>query len=683
MPSLKLQNILSLHRLFLVYIAIIIMLVSTLSLTNVLERANFFLLDRAFQWRGEQEPREEIVIVAISQRDFELGAPRWPWPRSLMARLVDEISTLEPAVIVIDILYTEPTSSETVITREQFTELQPFLYQVLSGTSVEIRSREGTRRIGPGSAGFDGIASGFEAAISQDEELAKAVAQALDNGVDVVLAANTISSENLVGLTKLYPSLDRVAGDSVGLVGIRLDSDGILRNYIPYGQDERGEFRYALALEGISRLLGTRLPDEPLSNGDVLLDGELTAKVRDGQFLVNFRGPPGTHPTYNALDVLKGQDDLADRLRGKIVFVGVTDPSVDDVLPTPFSGTERMAGVEFHAAAADTLLSQNFIRKTSIYVEFLLVGLLVILSVYSGRFLKPVFGFLGFGGLIATLFAAWFYLFANHDYLLPMASLLIAVSFGYFLALADKVGIEQLEKQQARSMLSRYLAPSVVKEMLKSSVSANLGGIRTEITVLFSDIRGFTSLSENLAPEATAELLNHYLEVMTETIFRNEGTIDKFEGDAILAFFGAPQAYEDHAERAVKTAVEMIEQVKELDESWKAQAQSPLQIGIGIHTGEAFVGNIGSSRRMDYTIIGDTVNLASRLQDLTKDFSASILTSGITYERVQSLWQCRSLGSVQVKGRLQAVDVFEVQGSIKENVKTTLRDELELSSTRP
>ena len=218
-----------------------------------------------------------------------------------------EISALEPAVIVVDILYTEPTSSETVITKEQFTELQPFLYQVLSGTSVEIRSREGTRKIGPGSPGFDDLTSGFEAATSQDEELAQAVAQALDNGVEVIMAANTISSENLVGLTRLYPSLDRVAGDSVGLVGIRLDSDGILRNYIPYGQDERGNFRYALALEGIARLTGTDLPDEPLSNGDVILGDNRTAKVRDGQMLVNFRGPPGTHPTYDALDVLKGQ----------------------------------------------------------------------------------------------------------------------------------------------------------------------------------------------------------------------------------------------------------------------------------------------------------------------------------------------------------------------------------------
>ena len=406
MPPLSLRNIFSLHRLFLVYIVIIIMLVSTLSLTNVLERANLFLLDRAFQWRGEQEPREEIAIVAISQRDFELGAPRWPWPRSLMARLVDEISALKPAVIVIDILYTEPTSSETVITKEQFTELQPFLYQVLSGTPVEIRNREGTRKIGPGSPGFDDLTSGFDAAISQDEELAQAVAQALDNGVEVIMAANTISSENLVGLTRLYPSLDRVAGDSVGLVGIRLDSDGILRNYIPYGQDERGNFRYALALEGIAKLTGTDLPDKPLSNGDVILGDSRTAKVRDGQMLVNFRGPPGTHPTYDALDVLKGQTDLTGNLQGKIVFIGVTDPSVDDVLPTPFSGTERMAGVEFHAAAADTLLSQNFIHTTLRYVEILLIAILVILAVYSGRFLKPVIGFLGFGGLFVALFVA-------------------------------------------------------------------------------------------------------------------------------------------------------------------------------------------------------------------------------------------------------------------------------------
>ena len=217
-------------------------------------------------------------------------------------------------------------------------------------------------------------------------------------------------------------------------------------------------------------------------------------------------------------------------------------------------------------------------------------------------------------------------------------------------------------------MLSRYLAPDIVEEMLKNPVDVQLLSRRVDLTILFSDIRGFTSLSEKLDPEAVVELLNEYLTVMTEVIFRHGGTVDKFEGDAILVFFGAPQRHADDPERAVRTALEMRDRLGELEERWKARTGDPLRIGIGINSGEVMVGNIGSQRRMDYTVIGDTVNLASRLQDLTKEFGASILISGSTHLRVHHMCQVRSLGSVEVRGREQSVDLYEVLNSKAEAV---------------
>jgi adenylate cyclase len=243
---------------------------------------------------------------------------------------------------------------------------------------------------------------------------------------------------------------------------------------------------------------------------------------------------------------------------------------------------------------------------------------------------------------------------------LPIAAPLAAVLSGYAFALTDRVSVEQLEKQQARSMLSRYLPPDIVKEMLKNPIDAQLGGRRADLTVLFSDIRGFTSLSEKLAPEEVVDLLNEYLSLMTEIIFRHGSTVDKFEGDAILVFFGAPQRHDDDPARAVRTALEMRDRLSELEERWMEQTQDPLRIGIAINSGEVMVGNIGSQRRMDYTIIGDTVNLASRLQDLTKEFGASILISGNTHLRVQHMCRVRPLGAVEVRGRQQSVDIYEV-----------------------
>ncbi len=251
------------------------------------------------------------------------------------------------------------------------------------------------------------------------------------------------------------------------------------------------------------------------------------------------------------------------------------------------------------------------------------------------------------------------FVLANH--LLPLVAPLAGAFLGYTLAITDRVSVEQLEKRQARSMLSRYLAPGVVEEMLKNPVAAQLGGKRADITVLFSDIRGFTSISERLEPEEVVSLLNEYLTVMTDIIFRHEGTIDKFEGDGILAFFGAPQAHDDDPERAIRAALEMRDQLVELADRWMERTQASLRIGIGINTGRAMIGNIGSHRRMDYTIIGDTVNLASRVQELTKEYGIPILVTGSTQARVKYIRRLKFIHSVEVRGRHQPVDLYAVE----------------------
>ena len=655
----KFRAIFSVKRLFLLYSLPLVFVVSLLVVLNVMERPDLFFLDQGFRWRGSQEPSPELAVVAISQRDFESGVPRWPWPRSLTARLIDQVGQHRPSIIVVDILYSERSNTETVITQERFAQIQPYLYQVLSGVPLQIQTREGTRFVGPGTPGFDQIVSGADSAKAQDLELATAIQRTVENGVPVVLAAQNILQPGVVGLTEPYQELGR-SGASLGLVGVLPDRDGVLRRYVPYGQDKDGDFVYGLALAAVAKFKDVELPEAPAPGGDVSIGEDLIVNVASGQFLVNFPGPAGTHPTLVARDILRGERDLSGELEGKIAFIGVTDPSVEDVFPTPFSGTNQMFGVEFHAAAAGTLLKGSFIRITPDYQVVLIVIALGLGAVALGRFVRPLFGFSGAIAMLAALFGAWIGSFVWADYSLPITAPLVAVFSGYAVSLTDRVSVEQIDKRQARSMLSRYLPPVVVAEMLKDPVAAQLGGKRADLTVLFSDIRGFTTISERLAPEEEVALLNQYLTVMTEVIFRHGGTVDKFEGDAILTFFGAPQSHGDDTERAVRAAVEMRDNLGELENRWRERTEAPLSIGIAINTGPAMVGNIGSQRRMDYTVIGDAVNLASRLQDLTKEYGVSILINGSTYERVQHMCQVRALGTVEVRGRTQPVDLYEV-----------------------
>lgn len=658
----------SIRRLFLVYTLPLLLLVSLLSIFDVFERPDLFFLDRAFQLRGTTDPSQKVAVVAISKEDFERGAPRWPWPRSLMARLVDQVAVHKPAVIAVDILYTERSNTEAVITREEFAGIQPFLYQVFSGEHTEVRTAQGTRSIGPGTAAFDHIASGMSSANVQDRELADAVRRAVDGGVAVVLAAEIVFDARAIGLVEPYAGLDQAAGNSIGLVGIQTDADGVLRRYPAYWRDQEGRFVYGLALAAVAKARGVSLPEAPLENGDVLLGEETLVKVDKGRFLVNFQGPPGTYPTYTARDVLMAEGDFSPRLQDKIVFLGVTDPAVEDIHSTPFTSGELMTGVEFHAAAADTLLMGSFITAGPRYQEILMIVAFGVSAVALGRFVRPLIGLTGLLAVLGGVFGIWIVSFAGAHQVIPISSSLAIVFLGYGSALADRVSVEQLEKQQATVMFSRYLHPGIVKEMMKNPAVSQLGGERAEVTVLFSDIRGFTSLSERLPPEEVVSLLNHYLTVMTEVVFRHEGTVDKFGGDLIMAFFGAPQPQSDHPERAILTALEMREELASLQDQWRERTQADLRFGIGIHTGQVLVGNVGSPRRMDYTIIGDTVNTASHLQDLTKEYDASILLSGQTYSRVKHMGRFRSLGTITVRGRQQPVDLYEMRGTRDEQL---------------
>jgi adenylate cyclase len=261
-------------------------------------------------------------------------------------------------------------------------------------------------------------------------------------------------------------------------------------------------------------------------------------------------------------------------------------------------------------------------------------------------------------------FTACYEMFAKANYVLEMAAPLLALSLCYGAVVLYRFMTEEREKRKIKSTMGHYINRQLLEKILADPGLLKLGGERKNLSVLFSDIRGFTTISESMKPEEVVPLLNEYLSRMVEVVFRHDGTLDKFIGDAVMAFWGAPVPDEQHPRKAVLCAIEMIEELKALQEKWRREGRPVIEIGIGINTGEMVVGNMGSNQKMEYTVIGDNVNLGSRLEGLNKEYHTRIIVSQATYEAVQDMVEARHLGSVKVKGKTKEVTIYEILGRV-------------------
>lgn len=356
-----------------------------------------------------------------------------------------------------------------------------------------------------------------------------------------------------------------------------------------------------------------------------------------------------------------------DLFKSKIIFVGVSSSGAQDTINTPFG---QMPGVYAHAFALDNLINQNFINKPGIVINLLLLILLCLLTSFTVMFAssRDSFVFLAMPVFYLILFSfASLELFISNNILLNWSLPISGILISFFVTLVCYFLLEGKDKKQVKSAMSNYLSPQVLKvvmenpEQLKASASR-----RMPMTVFFSDIRGFTTFSENNPPEMVVKMLNEYHKNMTEIIFQNEGTLDKFIGDAVMAFWNAPVEVEDHEFKAVKSALEMMDKLEELNSIWRKVYKHTIDIGIGINSEEVVVGNIGSEKFMDYTVIGDGVNLAARLESLNKEYKTNIIISEHTYRRVKDRVEVRKLGKVTVKGKSFETEIFELTG-LKDN----------------
>jgi len=342
------------------------------------------------------------------------------------------------------------------------------------------------------------------------------------------------------------------------------------------------------------------------------------------------------------------------------VFVGLTASGLVDVFNTPFGAHGTMPGIQLHASVADSVLSNRFIAPAPSGVV-VLTTLIVAVAVGLMSALLP-FAAAGAGALLTFGGWTWYALHAFRGGVwLQMSEPLLGIGVALFAGTAYRYFVEDAEKRKVSRLFGRYVSRDVYKQLMERPELAELGGARRDMTVLFSDIRGFTSVTEKGDPEALVGQLNEYFSRMVDIVFRHHGTVDKFVGDMVMALFGAPVDDPGHAEHAVAAGVAMVSELGDLNRKWASEGKPTLDIGIGINSGEMIAGNIGSSSIMSYTVIGDNVNLGSRLESLNKEYRTRIIIGDATRSRLNHDYRIRPLGDVVVKGKTRPVAIFEVE----------------------
>ena len=615
--------------------AIVAVILSICYLSN----AKFFdvleekTLDMRFTMRGKISPGPETVIAAIDEKSInKLG--RFPWPRSVWGRVVDRLTADGAKVIVFDVFFTEPENVES----------DDMLQQAIRRSGRVILpvvfdfSKTGFRE-----TGFTGNKLDFMTPSSY------AVVKHADDPFSPLKA------------TMVLPTLYRFSSVAKSLAHINMipDDDGELR-WEMLAIDYQGDYYAPIGLQAARLYRGLKHEDLALDyHGEVGLGDESIPVDEHGRMLINYRGPTGTFPTYSISDILDGVLP-ADRFKDKIILIGATAIGIYDLRVTPFSN--NMPGIEKHASVVDNILHRDFVYHT----EFSVPVLIVLFAVALGLSI-PRLGAKAGAALFLILFAGYlgfvYYLFVAKGIWFNLVYPASALFFGYTSQTAYRFFMEERRARDIRKMFSSYVSKRIVDELIRDPSKAKLGGDRKEITVLFSDIRGFTSFSEKHQPEEVVSLLNEYLGAMTEIVFEYEGTLDKFVGDAVMALWGAPIGQPDHAERAVRCALAMIAKLKQLQAKWASEGRYVIDIGIGINTGDMVVGNMGAEgKKMDYTVIGDNVNLGARLEGLTRKYNNHIIISEYTYEQVKDIVLARELDSVTVKGKENPVVVYDLVG---------------------
>ena len=573
----------------------------------------FYVIEHNFTDRFFREEREtdyRIKVLAIDEDSLQ-DVGRWPWPRDVMAETTSMLADGGAEAVWVDVLYAESSPVE-----------------------------------------------------EEDEAFDEALATHDEILLPVYFQFDTLQADAGTALeysTMFEPIYDNYNMEDTGHINVLADEDRVVRQGLLGVESPEGNMIPAISVVLANELLTEEEQITYDEDGNRWLRGDGEIPTDDWSRMgFSYASSPqqSTFSVYSFKDVLDGSIP-PDYFSQSIVLIGPYATGLQDEYLTPMSNTIPMFGVEIHANIIQSLMDEQYYERTSLPMGLLIVGLMfaapfALFEAVRARWATGLLFVLLTGYVIFV--GVWFDV---NQMLLPFTYALAAIIFAYVSSVVIQYIQETLEKKRVRDTFGRYVSQNVVDDILDSNEEIKVGGVKKDVTLMFIDIRGFTTLSEKMNPEKVIDILNDYLDLCAQSIFKFEGTIDKFMGDGVMAIYGAPIEQDDHALRSVKTAIDIQEQSEALTTRIKEQYDYEIGFGIGINSGECIVGNVGSKDRLDYTAIGDDVNLAARLESKAK--AMQILISDKTYEKIKDDVDVTKLEPVMVKGKEKPIQVYQIE----------------------
>ncbi|MEW6685234.1 MAG: adenylate/guanylate cyclase domain-containing protein [Candidatus Edwardsbacteria bacterium] len=625
------------------------------------------------------EDIDDVVLIDIDEKSVaELGRFQ-QWPRLYHAKIIDELTKGGASAIGFDILFLESDSLRPeIISLYEETKATKIALELAESLKIDLPPEKSAMIIRQvlNASGFDAdlseivkesnnvyfgyyFGTGGESEVS-DESIER-FAFSFDSQVTEAYSyLHTPEGLNFIGNVGIPLREFCDASRGIGFVNVEQDDDGVVRA-LPLFLSYRKKCYPALALQMVLDKLGVSREKIKVVLGKYVdLAGRKILIDDEGRMLINYIGSYRKFRYISYSDLLLGQVPL-EYFKDKIVIVGTSLAGLFDLRAVPFS--PNYPGMEIHANVAYNILKGNFMVKTPFWISLICVFGLAILAGLIAYLLGALRGGLLIVTMVLVYLIVAYFLFAHSGIWIEVIRPIVSLFLTYLVVMIYRYVTEERRKLQIKGMFQQYMSKELVNKLLEKPEMLKLGGERKEVTVVFSDIQAFTTIAEQMTPEELVSLINEYLTAMTDVILEYGGYVDKYEGDAIMAFWGAPVDQADHASRAIRCVLALREKLKEINVSFTKRGKPTLFTRWGVNTGEAIVGNMGSKEKFAYTALGDEINLGSRLEGANKEYKTQIMISESTCEKVKNLVIVRDLGWLTVKGKTKPERVFELLAS--------------------
>ncbi len=612
---------------------------------NALDRV---ILDYKFRYLQQEDPNKKIVLVSIDEKSlsyFNRNGMYWPWPREFYHIVTDYLSESGAKLIVYDILFDTPD----------------FDRRNLSGSMSDRRFVQSLQETGKGVLSFKSTANETPANVSENQ------APVIDH-FDI---KNAPPYDEPHMLTSKPIQKFAQAASGLGNTVMSTDQDGLIRSVHLFDSLAHKGFVPTLSMAAYLELQPDTLTLEWTDRG-LRAGPQLIPLQENGDYLINWykKGGvrEGTFPYYSFHAIVQSaikrmQDPQAEVsvppsvFEDKVIVIGASAAGLGDIKSTPMSSLEAFPGMEIQATLLNNLIGGDFITQPPMWLSILLLLMLTAGIPHVIASMRPLNGAMATVGVLALLFFCGLALFAFERIWFSTGMYLVMAITTYTGAATYKYFAEEKQKKEIRDAFGQYVQPEFVEQLIAQPDLLQLGGQKKRLTVMFSDLAGFTTISEQKEPEELVSFLNEYLGAMTDIIFEHFGTVDKYIGDAVMAFWGAPIGQTDHAILACRSTLKMLRKVEEM-----TPQNTDTHARFGLATGDMIVGNIGSYNRFNYTVLGDNVNLAARLEAANKKFGTRTMIAEQTYQQVKDEFFCRQLDLLVVKGKTKPVRVYELMG---------------------